>query len=111
MCLQPYLKFEGKFYEQMRRTAIGLTISDFIEEAMMRRLVKIVRPIMKPKLLVLHADNTSVILKLSEIQATFAVINWVFTEIQFTMETKRDSILPFLGMLVTRTNIGTVDRL
>lgn len=62
----------------------------------------------KPNLLLRYAVDKFVIIKRCELQWTFIVINGVFAEIKFTTKAEHGNILPFLDVIVTCTDTGTL---
>ena len=63
----------------------------------------------KPKIWIRYVDDTFVIVKKEELENTYKQINNVFNDIKFTMEQESDNKLPFLDVLITRTDTGKLE--
>ena len=103
LCLTTYFTFDGEYYEQLKGAPMGSPISGLIAETMMQKLESIVLPSINPKLWVRYIDDTFTIIKKNELERTIQTLNSVFDDINFTMETEKNSKLAFLDVLVTRT--------
>ena len=75
----------------------------------MRRLEQIALPIIKPKLWIRYVDETFVILKRQNLEESHQLLNNVFNGIHFTREEEKDAQLPFLDVMIKRTEKGKLE--
>ncbi|KER26886.1 hypothetical protein T265_13911, partial [Opisthorchis viverrini] len=106
LCLITYFEFSGEYYEQIKGVPMGSPISELIAEITMQKLERMVLPDIKPKIWVQCVDDTSAIVKKNELSRAEELLNNVFPDIHFTMETGENNNLAFLDVLVTRTTNG-----
>nr|VZI03537.1 unnamed protein product [Spirometra erinaceieuropaei] len=85
---------------------MGSPLSGFIAEAVLQKVETLVFAAYKPKFWTRYVDYTSVIIKRLTVQEFHDVLNSVFPDIQFTMETEANNQLPFLHVLVHRKHNG-----
>lgn len=83
---------------------MGSPMSGIIVEAVMQRLEASILPVVKPKMGICYIDDPFVIFKKDELENTNNLINNVFDYIKFTVKQKSKNKLPFLGVLITRTD-------
>ena len=106
LCLTTYFEFDGEFYEQLKGAPMGSPISGFIAEVIMQRLERTILPTLEPKIWVRYVDDTFTIIKKNDLERTHQLINNVFEDIKFTMETENNNKLAFLDVLITRNASG-----
>ncbi|CAH8866949.1 unnamed protein product [Trichobilharzia szidati] len=109
LCLTTYFQFNTQIYEQIKGTPMGSPISGLIAEAVMQRLELIALPIIKPKIWIRYVDDTFVIIKRNDLEYTHKLINNIFEDIKFTREEELDNKIPFLDVLIRRTNTGDLE--
>ena len=103
-CLtQTYFLFQGKYYQQTQRAAMGSPISPlianiFMEEFEVKALQSFPNP---PSMWLRFVDDTFVINKAEHSQDLLQHINNQDPNIQFTVEPTQQGSLPFLDTLVT----------
>jgi hypothetical protein len=85
---------------------MGSPVSGIVAEAVMQRLERIALPLIRPTLWIRYVDDTFVIIKRSELEEAYRLLNCVFLAIQFTREEEDNGQLPFLDVNVTRTDTG-----
>ena len=106
-----YFLFQGKHYEQTQGAAMGSPVSPVIANIYMesfedRALSSAVNP---PRWWKRYVDDTFVILKKEHREEFLLHINSVDQSIQFTTEEAReDGSMPFLDMMVTPQEDGTL---
>ncbi|XP_048462657.1 uncharacterized protein LOC125485163 [Rhincodon typus] len=81
---------------------MGSPISGLIAEAVMQRLEQTALPKIQPKLWIRYVDDTSVIIKRTEIENSHQLINTILPGIKFTREEENINKFPFLDMVVER---------
>ena len=108
LCLDTNFIFDGQFYKQLKGTPMGSPISGFIAEAVLQRLEQVVIPLCNPKLWIRYVDDTFVILKNTQIQEVFQLINNVFRDIKFTTEQEDNDKIAFLDVMVHKQPDGTL---
>ena len=98
-----YFTFQGKFYEQIDGTAMGLPISPivanlFMEDLEIKALATSPHP---PSLWKRFVDDTFIILKKSHKNSLLKHLNSIDNNIKFTCEeSKEDGSIPFLDILI-----------
>nr|VZI52565.1 unnamed protein product [Spirometra erinaceieuropaei] len=105
-CLKTYFTFKDTTYEQVKGTPMGSPLSGFIAEAVLQKVETVVFSTNKPKFWTRYVDDTFVIIKRQMVKEFHDVLNSVFPDIQFTIETEANNQLPFLEVLVHRKPNG-----
>ncbi|BHF57230.1 hypothetical protein SprV_0100017100 [Sparganum proliferum] len=87
---------------------MGSPISGHLAEAALQKLETRVLRSHKPKFWMRYADDTSVVLHRDAKEAFRGELNYIFPQIQFTMEGEKEGTLSFLDAWVTRQEDGTL---
>ena len=108
LCIEDgnYIMFDNKFYKQMDGLTIGGSVSGILADFVITDLLDstIIKSGIDPTLLVKYVDDTLAFLPKEEVENFFNLLNAEHCEIQFTMETEDDKRIPYLDMMVQRTN-------
>ncbi|KAJ8961870.1 hypothetical protein NQ318_021488, partial [Aromia moschata] len=96
-----YFLWNGDFYEQKNGAAMGSPLSPVIANLFMEAFEE---EAIRGK--GLYVDYTFIIWPhgISSLTVFFDYLNTLHSNIKFTMETEKDGVLPFLDVLVKRTN-------
>ncbi|BHF79603.1 hypothetical protein SprV_0702272400 [Sparganum proliferum] len=108
LCLKTFFTFNGQVYEQKKGTPMGSPLSGLIAEAVLQRLERLVFSSYPPKFWARYVDDTSVIIKRSDVQTFKTLLNSIFPDIQFTMEEELNNTLAFLDVQVTKLEDGKI---
>ena len=110
LCLSTEFKFQGTYYRQTFGTPMGSPLSSFLAAAVMQDLERqALLHDTKVKLWNRFVDDVLSIIKTQHIKTLFNTINNITNDIKFTMEKENDGIIPFLDVLLTRTEDGTIE--
>ena len=111
LCLDAtYLMFDGQVYQQVHGTAMGSPVSVIVANLVMedieeRALSSFHAP---PRFWRRYVDDTCTALPRDLITSFHEHLNSIDRNIQFTVEKESDGQLPFLDVLVTREEDGTI---
>ncbi|BHF72058.1 hypothetical protein SprV_0401512100 [Sparganum proliferum] len=108
LCLKTFFTFKGQIYEQKKGTPMGSPLSGLIAEAVLQRFERLVFSSYPPKFWARYVDDTFVIIKRSDVQTFKALLNSIFSDIQFTMEEELNNQLAFLDVQVTKLEDGKI---
>ncbi|CAN7978756.1 unnamed protein product, partial [Ixodes persulcatus] len=111
-CLnQTYFTFDNVVYHQIEGCPMGSPVSVTVANLVMEHVEKlVVNSLSFPlKMYCRYVDDTFVILKKVNLHTFHLALNSIHTAIQFTCETERDGVLPFLDVLVRRVGGGAVE--
>ena len=105
-----YLAFRGSFYRQIHGTAMGspvsVTVANLVmEDVEQRALATFPNP---PKFWKRYVDDTCCALATSDIDQFHQHINSIEPHIQFTVEIETNGQLPFLDLLLSREEDGSI---
>jgi len=107
-----YFKWNNTIFEQKEGVAMGSPLSPVIANFYMERFedVALSSAVMKPTCWLRYVDDTFVIWShgKDELDRFLTHINSIHKNIQFTMETENNNKLPFLDVLVSRREDGTL---
>ena len=111
-CLKnTYFKFNGEFYEQKEGAAVGSPISPIVANLFMEDLeIKAIRTsTTPPKIWRRFVDDTFTIIKKENRNSFLQHLNSIHPNIKFTCEeVKEDGSMPFLDILVTPVEDGSL---
>jgi hypothetical protein len=107
-CLTTYFTSRDTTYEQIKGTPMGSPISGFIAEAVLQSLEDRAFSEIKPKFWTRYVDDTFVIVKNNQKPLLTALLNSIFTDINFTTEEEANNQLPFLDVLIQKATNGTL---
>ena len=101
-----YFKFNGDFYQQTDRAAMGGPTSAIVSEIYMQSLetTAITTADHPPKIWECHVDDVFSIVHKEHLQELLEHINNLHPQTQFTKEEESNSSLPFLDTLVQRNH-------
>ncbi|XP_064468708.1 uncharacterized protein LOC135382970 [Ornithodoros turicata] len=111
-CLhETYFKFDNVIYKQIEGCPMGSPVSvsaanlvmEYIEEQVLSS------HIIDVKFYKCYVDDTFVVLKRNDVIPFHALLNSVHPNIQFTLEEEENSQLPFLDVLVSRSDSGAIN--
>ena len=104
LCLNNnYLSFQGKFYEQVEGTAVGLLVSPIVANLCMEYFEQkaLITATYPPRMWLRYVDDTFVTQKEDLKQNFLEHINSVYPALMFTMEdNKEDGAISFLDTIV-----------
>ena len=105
-----YFKFNGDFYQQTDRAAMGGPTSAIVSEICMQSLetTAITKADHPPKVWECHVDDVFLIVHKTYLQELLEQINNLHPQTQFTKKEENNSSLPFLDILVQRNHGKTV---
>lgn len=110
-CLnQTYFSFANVIYHQIEGCPIGSPVSVPVANLVMEHVeTQVFSSLPFPvKMYCRYVDDTFVILKRDNLHDFHAMLNIVHHAIQFTYETEKDGVLPFLDILVRLYRDGSV---
>lgn len=111
-CLkQTYFSFANTIYHQIEGCPMGSPVSVVMANLVMEHVeTRVLESIpFHVKMYCRYVDDTFVILKRANLEAFHQARNSVHPAIQFTCETEKDNLLPFLDVLVRRSENGRVE--
>ena len=105
-----YFKFNGDFYQQTDRAAMGGPTSAIVSKIYMQSLetTAITTANHPPKVLECHVNDVFSIVHKTYLQELLEHINNLHSQTQFTKEEENTSHLPFLDTLVQRNHDKTI---
>jgi len=112
-CLRStFFSFQGEFYEQTIGVAMGSPLSPIVANLYMEKFEKeaLNSYPLKPSLWKRYVDDTNVIWPhgKNELKSFFEHLNNRLADIKFTMELEENGSIPFLDVLITRKEDGTL---
>ena len=110
LCLSTEFTFQNSFYRQISGTHMGFPLASFLAEEVMQHLEK--KSVMKNdkmKSWNRYVDNVLATVKKDNTDDTLDEINQTIENIKFNKEEKQNNQLAFLGVLLTKTNDGTIN--
>ncbi|XP_054290083.1 uncharacterized protein LOC129005267 [Macrosteles quadrilineatus] len=113
ICLNStYFYFDGKYFEQTEGAAMGSPLSPVAANLFMEHLERnaMESAILKPKIWLRYVDDVWAVWPHGRNKLTEFLdhLNSINSNIKFTMEEERDRKLPFLDVLTTRKENGTI---
>nr|VZI14968.1 unnamed protein product [Spirometra erinaceieuropaei] len=108
LCLQNYCKFDNKYYQQVKGSAMGSPISGLLAELVLQRLEHEVFQTLNPKMWLRYVDDTCVVIKNREVERLHQRLNDVFPAIQFTRKEAVGDSLSFLDVKIQRLDDGNL---
>ena len=108
LCLDAtYLAFEGKIYQQVHGTAMGSLVSVLVANLVMEQ--KALYTFHTPPLFWRrYVDYTCTALPMDLVNSLYQHLNSVDSNIQFTVEKKKNGQLPFLYIFLSRDTGGSI---
>lgn len=103
-----YLQFNGAWYQQLDGSSMGNPASPILANIVMDHILKKtikLLPFPVPFLKV-YVDDTILSIPKDKVDIILDIFNSVNKKIQFTMEIEKDNMLPFLDVVVIRTDDG-----
>ena len=111
LCLEAtYLSFRGKIYQKVHGTAMGSPVSVVVTNLMMEDIEQKALSTFHtlPRFWRQYVDDTCTILPGDLVDSFHSHLNSIDNNIQFTVEKESDRQLPFLDILLTREEDGSV---
>ena len=111
LCLEAtYLSFRGKIYQQVHGTAMGSPVSVVVANLVMEDIEQKALSTFHtpPRFWKQYVDDTYTILPGDLVNFFHSHLNSIDNNIQFTVEKESDGQLPFLDILLTREEDGSV---
>lgn len=106
---QNQFQFRNKFYKLRKGTSNGNPLSCFVSNVFMCRFEEELIHIL-PKVWWRFVDDVFTIVKKSQVNDLLKAINETsYSSIRFTCEVESDGKLPFLDLMLTRTQHGSID--
>jgi hypothetical protein len=113
VCLKStFFSFQGEFFEQTSGVAMGSPLSPIVANLYMEKFEKNALETypLKPSRWKRYVDDTNVIWPhgKEELDKFFEHLNGISEDIKFTMELEDNNSIPFLDVLITRKQDGTL---
>lgn len=114
LCLEAtYLSFRGKIYQQVHGTTMGSPVSVVVANLVMEDIEQKALSTFHtpPRFWRRYVDDTCTVLPGDLVNSFHSHFNSIDNNIQFTVEKKSDGQLPFLNILLTRDEDGSISTL
>lgn len=105
LCMEEnYFTFREGYYKQLKGAPMGNSLSPFISEIFMAGLESdlTTRGLM-PRFWRRYVDDVFAIVKKNDLESTLETLNGIHKDIRFTYEVEKEGRLPFLDILLVRT--------
>lgn len=107
---QNFFQFRGRYYKQNHGLSMGSKLSPYLANIFMCFLEeKLKKNALFPRVWYRYVDDVIAIIRIRQLQSVLRLINEQYETIKFTVEEESNNCLPFLDLLISKTDDGDLE--